>query len=53
MPWASQVNWKAKEMSTNLAIVPIGADGKINVYNRLGTTEVVLDIAGFVGSTGD
>ena len=53
VPWASNVNWKAKETSPNLAIVPIGADGKINVYNRLGTTEVVLDIAGFVGSTGD
>jgi len=35
----------------NLAIVKLGADGKIALYNRSGTVDLILDVVGFVSST--
>ncbi|HVE63346.1 MAG TPA: hypothetical protein VNB94_06050, partial [Mycobacteriales bacterium] len=35
----------------NLAIVKLGADGRIALYNRSGTIDLILDVVGFVSST--
>ncbi len=35
----------------NLAIVKVGADGRIALYNRSGTIDLILDVVGFVSAT--
>jgi hypothetical protein len=35
-----------------LVIVKVGADGKVNVYNKLGQTHVIFDVVGWYGATG-
>jgi hypothetical protein len=43
----SNVNLLTNQVRSNLAIVPIGADGSITVYNGFGNTHVVLDVMGY------
>jgi hypothetical protein len=28
-------------------VAKLGADGKINIYNNAGTTDVIVDVAGY------
>ncbi|MEH0824849.1 MULTISPECIES: right-handed parallel beta-helix repeat-containing protein [unclassified Micromonospora] len=47
-PTASNVNFVAKETASNLAVVKVGADGRIAAYNNSsGSTHVVVDQAGY------
>ncbi|AUG78598.1 hypothetical protein CFP65_3818 [Kitasatospora sp. MMS16-BH015] len=47
-PLASNLNWVPGQVVPNAVIVPIGADGKIDIFNGgLGSTDVVVDIAGY------
>jgi hypothetical protein len=53
LPLASNLNFNAGQTIPNLITVKLGADGKVNVFNRLGGTHVVLDVAGWYGATPD
>ncbi|MEU5789141.1 hypothetical protein ABZ754_15610 [Micromonospora purpureochromogenes] len=47
-PTASNVNFVARETASNLAVVKVGADGRIAAYNNSsGSTHVVVDQAGY------
>ena len=43
----SNVNLRNNQVRSNLAVVPLGADGSITVYNGAGNTHVVLDVMGY------
>ncbi|GAA0663276.1 hypothetical protein GCM10010193_13310 [Kitasatospora atroaurantiaca] len=47
-PLASNLNWSAGQTIPNAVIVPVGADGKVNLYNGSPWgSNVVVDIAGY------
>jgi len=51
-PTASTVNFSQGANVPNRVIVPIGSSGQIDVYNAFGTTQVIVDVNGWFGSTG-
>jgi hypothetical protein len=46
-PTASNLNFLAGATTPNLVTVPVGADGRIDIYNLAGTTHVIADLAGY------
>ncbi|MDH6137636.1 hypothetical protein P3T37_007069 [Kitasatospora sp. MAA4] len=46
-PGTSNLNFAAHQTVPNLVTVPLGADGSVDIYNHLGTTDVVADVFGF------
>ncbi|MEV4559505.1 NosD domain-containing protein [Kitasatospora sp. NPDC049285] len=46
-PNASSLNPVPGQDTGNQVIVPVGAGGKVSVYNHAGSTQVVLDVAGY------
>ena len=47
-PNASNVNFAAGQTVPNLATVPVGADGKVTLFNRSsGTTQLIADVSGY------
>jgi hypothetical protein len=46
-PLASNMNPAARRTSAGLAIVEVGADGRISLYNNAGTVDVVVDVLGW------
>ena len=51
-PPTSNVNFDAKQTTSTLAVLPVGTDGRIALYNGApGATQLVADIAGY--SLGD
>jgi hypothetical protein len=46
-PAVSTINFTRGETRANRAIVPVGAGGKISLYNAVGTTQLVVDVAGY------
>ena len=57
-PVTSATNYSASDTVTGYEIVPVGADGKIAIYNSSnGTTQLIVDITGYYTSdptlTGD
>ncbi|MFD0329951.1 N-acetylmuramoyl-L-alanine amidase [Streptacidiphilus monticola] len=49
---ASNLNFTAKQVISNLVIVPVGADGKVRLYNHYGTVDLVADINGYYSGSG-
>jgi len=47
LPLASDLNWPAGATVPNLALVKLGADGKIVIYNGYGTVDVIVDVVGW------
>jgi hypothetical protein len=47
-PTASSLNWTAGQTVPNLVEVPIGALGKVSFFNAYGTTDLILDLQGYV-----
>lgn len=47
-PGTSNLNLAAGQTKANLAIVPIGPDGRIHLYNHLGRTDVAVDVVGYL-----
>lgn len=47
-PTTSNVNIRAGEVRSAMVIVPIGADGKIRIYNAAGSLRIVADVLGYV-----
>ncbi len=50
-PLASTVNLNPGFVVPNLAVVKVGADGAIAVFNDSGTTDVVVDVLGYIPAT--
>ncbi len=46
-PNASNLNFVADQTIPNMVIVPVGANGQIDIYNESGTVNVAVDILGF------
>lgn len=49
LPYASNVNFIAGQNNADLVVVPLGADGKINLRSGsvLGTVDVIVDVVGY------
>lgn len=52
-PGASNLNPSAGQTVANMAIVPVGADGSITLYNAKGTTELIVDVLGWIPRLSD
>ncbi len=50
-PLASSLNPEAGPVSSNLVVVPLGADGAVNLVNALGRLDLVADLAGWFDAT--
>jgi len=46
-PLTSNLNFSVGQTVANLAIVPLGADGKVSLFNAFGTTDLIVDVAGY------
>ena len=47
-PTSSNINWVTGRTVPNLVVVPVGADGKVDLYNASsGTTHFVADVFGY------
>jgi hypothetical protein len=52
-PTASNLNFRAGQTVPNLVIAPVGADGKVDLFNGSnGTVQLVADVLGFYIGTG-
>lgn len=47
-PRTSDVNVAVGDVRANLALVPVGADGKVTLFNNAGSQAAVLDVLGYV-----
>ncbi len=52
MPNASTVNFAAGAITPNLAVVQVGAGGKISIYNNSGSVDVLADVSGWFDRDG-
>lgn len=51
-PTASNINWLKGQTRPNMVVLPIGADGKVNLYNAgLGTVHFIADVFGYYTPT--
>jgi hypothetical protein len=48
LPNASNLNWVAGDTVPNLVEVTLGPSNQVNLYNAFGTTDVVVDLEGYV-----
>lgn len=46
-PVASNLNWVAGQTVPNRVIVQLGTSGRVSVYNRVGGTDVIVDVSGY------
>ena len=46
-PAASTLNWNPGRTVSNRAIVKVGPDGKVNLFNAQGNVDVVVDVSGY------
>jgi len=46
-PTASDLNWVAHQTVPNLVVAKLGANGKLDLYNAAGVTDVILDVVGY------
>jgi hypothetical protein len=52
LPSTANLNFLAGETRVNRVIVPVGPDGTINIYNRAGTSHVIVDLNGWYTAAG-
>jgi hypothetical protein len=50
-PLVSNLNFLAGQTVPNLAMVKVGSNGRIRVYNLSGTTHVILDVVGYYSTS--
>jgi len=51
-PGTSNLNWGTDQNIANLALVPLGSDGDIDIYNSSGgTTDLVVDCSGYFANS--
>jgi hypothetical protein len=46
-PLASTLNFSAGQTVPNRVVVPVGSGGKVSIYNQLGSTNLIADVAGW------
>ena len=46
-PSTSSLNVGPNQTNPNLVVVEVGAGGKISLYNKLGSANVVVDLVGY------
>lgn len=46
-PTASNLNFNPGDTLANMVIVPVGADGKIDLFNASAGTQIIADVAGY------
>ncbi|CAN5596831.1 hypothetical protein BH10ACT2_BH10ACT2_00550 [soil metagenome] len=46
-PTASNSNFSAGQTLANMVIVPVGSDGRINLYNNAGQVNLLIDVLGW------
>lgn len=46
-PLVANLNFVAGQTVPNLVTVAVGANGRVNVFNRFGSTHVIFDVVGF------
>lgn len=51
-PLASNLNVRALETAPNMAIVPVGADGRIQLYNEQGRVHLLVDVLAWFPTSG-
>ncbi|MBW3546662.1 MAG: fibronectin type III domain-containing protein [Actinobacteria bacterium] len=51
-PNASNVNFVAGQTVPNLVVAKVGANGQVSVYNNAGSTDLVVDVAGWFATSG-
>ncbi len=49
LPLASDLNFGRAQTVPNLVVVAVGANGKVDLFNAFGTTDVVADVVGWYG----
>ena len=47
MPMTSNLNYQAGQTVPNLVTAKLGAGGRVSVYNAAGSTQVIIDVAGW------
>ena len=47
-PTTSVTNVSVGQVKANMAVVPLGADGSIRLFNRFGSTHLIVDILGYL-----
>jgi hypothetical protein len=52
-PLASNLNFSPGQTIPNMVVVRVGADGKVGLFNNAGTVDVIFDVVGWYGATGD
>jgi N-acetylmuramoyl-L-alanine amidase len=52
LPPTANLNFLAGETRANRVLVPVGADGTITIYNRTGTSHVIVDAGGWYTAPG-
>ncbi|MFE5580450.1 hypothetical protein [Kitasatospora sp. NPDC056531] len=48
----SNVNFPAGRTVPNQVVVPVGANGTIDIYNHVGSVNVIVDLVGYYGPSG-
>lgn len=48
----SNINVPVRRSVPNQVVVPVGEDGRINIYNNAGAANVVVDLVGYYGPSG-
>jgi uncharacterized protein YkwD len=51
-PLPSNLNFGVGETVSNLVVVKVGSNGRVNLYNNAGTAHVLADVAGWYSGTG-
>ncbi len=49
VPNISDINWNMGNTVANLVVVKIGSNDSINIYNAIGSTDVIVDVMGYYG----
>ncbi|HEY4331582.1 MAG TPA: hypothetical protein VGM78_03390 [Ilumatobacteraceae bacterium] len=48
LPTASNLNFVAGQTIANMVMVPVPVSGKIAIFNNAGSTDVIVDVLGYV-----
>ncbi|HEX5120275.1 MAG TPA: S53 family peptidase [Pseudonocardiaceae bacterium] len=51
-PTVSNLNFTPGETIPNLVVVPVGGNGKVDIFNHVGTTHALADVEGYFTSDG-
>jgi hypothetical protein len=52
MPTVSNLNFTPGETIPNLVVVPVGSNGKVDIYNHVGNTHALADVEGYFTNNG-